>query len=240
MRARASSRQPLRRPSTHRAKRRRGSAHHRAMISPLFQKYRPRWSWRVRGRGCRGRGVGTPSRGRAGQGTTLPFASPLAPMRGSRRCPAPSPARPPLLAPSRLPPRDALVHRLLGRGEKKGKKGVKGDSPSRPGSRKEPARGGEGRAAVPGWQPPAPPAPPGQRAPYPESFPIFTKLNTSIHAAGQLCPSLTHSSSSSSSSMSGEGCVQRQQQPSPKRQPAAAAAATPLRQGAGRAASRRS
>lgn len=48
---------------------------------------------------------------------------------------------------------------------------------------------------MPGGQPPAPPAPPGQgqRTPYPESFPIFTKLNTSIHAAGQLCPSLARS-----------------------------------------------
>lgn len=217
------------------------------MISPLFQKYRPRWSWRVRGRGCRGRGVGTPSRGRAGQGRaghdpSLRFSP--CPDAGvpalPRSLPSPPPSARPLTPPAAGRPRSSP----FGKGGKKGEKGGKGRQPVPPGQPQgapsPAARGGEGRAAVPGWQPPAPPAPPGQRAPYPESFPIFTKLNTSIHAAGQLCPSLTHSSSSSSSSMSGEGCVQRQQQPSPKRQPAAAAAATPLRQGAGRAASRRS
>ncbi|KAK4832260.1 hypothetical protein QYF61_021612 [Mycteria americana] len=64
-----------------------------------------------------------------------------------------------------------------------------------------------------------------------------------IHPCSRLAlpVTLTHSSSSGGSrSMSGEGCVQRQQQPSQRQEPAEAQAATRLRQGAGRAASRRS
>lgn len=160
MRARASSRQPPRRPSTHRAKRRRGSAHHRAMISPLFQKYRPRWSWRVRGRGCWGRGVGTPSWSRAGHDPSRRFSP--CPDAGvpalPRSLPSPPPSARPLTPPAAGRPRSSP----FGKGGKKGKKGVTRNSPSRPAPREEPrapprgeARGGRRcRASSPQPLPP--------------------------------------------------------------------------------------
>lgn len=132
------------------------------------------------------------------QGRARPFPSLLPLPRCGGPGAAPLPPQPaPLCSPPHASRRGTPSFIAFWEGGKKEEKRGNEKQPVPPsaprGAPSPAARGGEGRAAVPGEQPPAPPAPPGQRAPYPESFPIFTKLNTSIHAAGQLCPSLAHS-----------------------------------------------